>query len=126
MVHLNEPNKMSEYLLLTNANVRWYLSLDNKDLPKSISVKSHTTFRSILIDGKELEFTNGFTDLHTRVYKYRLNGKGFCIRDARTAIEIVYTIMNAEINENCNYVHPFLKRRRISKLESLGVDSKYL
>lgn len=109
-VYLSQPDKMSGFLSLRNANVRWYLSLDNNDLPKSVSEKNQSTYRSINIEGEELEFTGGFTNLHTKVYEEILAGKGFGIEDARTAIEAVYNIRNAKLSENFEYVHPLVEQ----------------
>ncbi|HPO61927.1 MAG TPA: Gfo/Idh/MocA family oxidoreductase, partial [Candidatus Kapabacteria bacterium] len=74
-VFLSEPNKMSGYMELENANVRWFLSIDKNDLPKEAVESGKTTFRSIKIDDEELEFTGGFTDLHTLVYKDIIAGR---------------------------------------------------
>jgi UDP-N-acetyl-2-amino-2-deoxyglucuronate dehydrogenase len=91
-------------LELKNANVKWFLSINFNDLPDEIKKnnennpeKQTTTYRSIKINNKEIEFTEGFTNLHTVVYKETLSGKGFGITDARPAIELVYKIRN-EIN----------------------------
>ncbi len=107
-VHLSENTKMSGFLELQNANVNWYLSIDANDLPANAKEKGKTTFRSIKIDEEEVEFTDGFTDLHTKVYDDILNGKGFGIEDARTSIEIVHKIRNSKISTNREYFHPLL------------------
>lgn len=108
-VYLSQPDKMSGFLSLNNANVRWYLSLDSNDLPKSVSDQGQSTFRSITIDGEELEFTGGFTNLHTKVYEEILAGNGFGIDDARIAIEAVYNIRNAKLSSNVTYPHPIIE-----------------
>ena len=87
-----EQNTISGYLEFENARVKWFLSTDNKHLPTSIKEKGKTTFRSITIDGSELEFSGGFTDLHSMVYKDILNGNGYGVEDTRSAIEIVHKI----------------------------------
>lgn len=91
-------------LELKNADVKWFLSINFNDLPDEIKKinennpeKQITTYRSIKINNKEIEFTEGFTNLHTVVYKETLAGKGFGITDARPAIDLVYKIRN-EIN----------------------------
>jgi len=91
-------------LELKNADVKWFLSINFNDLPNEIKKinennpeKQITTYRSIKINNKEIEFTEGFTNLHTVVYKETLAGKGFGITDARPAIDLVYKIRN-EIN----------------------------
>jgi UDP-N-acetyl-2-amino-2-deoxyglucuronate dehydrogenase len=94
-VHYSEPlKKMAGYIELDKANVRWFLSVDYKDLPEEIKQKGQRTYRSITFDGEEIEFSGGFTDLHTVVYQNILNGNGFGIEDARPSIELVYRIRN--------------------------------
>ncbi len=112
IVHLNQPNKMGGFLALQNANVRWFLSLDKNDLPYEAIIKNQRTYRSIQVDNEELEFTNGFTDLHTKVYEEILNGKGFGINDARAAIEAVHKIKNSRVAEDHTNLHPFLEVRQ--------------
>lgn len=109
-VHLKEWNKMSGYIELENANVRWFLSIDENDLPLSAKEEGNTTFRSITYDNNEIEFTKGFTDLHTVVYDNILKGKGFGINDARPSIELVYNINHDDIKENSDFIHPFLQK----------------
>ena len=96
-VEKRELNTVSGYLEFENARVKWFLSTDSKNLPNSIKEKGQSTYRLITIDGNELEFSGGFTDLHTLVYKDILNGGGYGLNEARTAIEIVEKIRNASI-----------------------------
>jgi UDP-N-acetyl-2-amino-2-deoxyglucuronate dehydrogenase len=96
VVHIHEADRAAGYLEFENARVRWFLSLNSKYLPNEIREQGQTTFRSITIDGEELEFSGGFADLHTLVYKDILQGGGYGLEDARTAIEIVHHIRNAE------------------------------
>ncbi|MBM2814205.1 MAG: UDP-N-acetyl-2-amino-2-deoxyglucuronate dehydrogenase [Ignavibacteria bacterium] len=107
-VHLNNPDKMSGFIELENANVSWYLSIDRNELPQQAVEKNQTTFRSITIDGSEVEFTEGFTDLHTSVYAEILAGRGFGIEDARPSIELVYNLRGSKIIEKPELKHPFL------------------
>lgn len=86
---LNKTDKMKGELELKLADVSWYLSIDRNDLLPDLIKNEKATFRSIKIDGKEFEFTEGFTELHTEVYKRTLNGNGFTISDARPSIEFV-------------------------------------
>lgn len=104
-VHLKVWNKMAGYVELENANVRWYLSIDKNDLPLEAKEKNNTTYRSITYDDNEIEFTQGFTDLHTVVYDNIMRGKGFGIEDARPSIELVYEINHSEITENSDFKH---------------------
>ncbi len=85
---------MKGELELKNAYVEWFLSLNHNDIPFEYKEKQ-TTYRSIKIDGEEIEFTEGFTELHTEVYRRILNNEeGFNIKDARPSIELVYKIRN--------------------------------
>src|SRR5688572_14211473 len=82
-VHLRETKRAAGSLVLANADVRWYLSAESVDLPFPPEPGKRTTFRSITVDGEQLEFSEGFTDLHTRVYEEILQGRGFGVADAR-------------------------------------------
>ena len=106
-VHLREKNKAAGFFEFENARVRWFLSIDETDLPKQIVEKGQKTYRSIVIDDKELEFSDGFTELHTKSYQEILKGNGFGLKDVRKSIEIVHDIRNAVISEN-GEKHPFV------------------
>jgi len=106
-VHLREKHKASGYLEFENARVRWFLSIDENDLPQSVKQKGQRTYRSITIDNQELEFSAGFTELHTKSYQEILKGNGFGLADVRKSIEIVHDIRNASITQN-GEKHPFL------------------
>ena len=93
-VEKKERNTAGGYLEFENARVKWFLSTDANYLPEEIKQRGQTTYRSITIDGEELEFSGGFTDLHTLVYKDILEGNGYGLNEARTAIEIVEKIRN--------------------------------
>ncbi|MGC9470951.1 MAG: Gfo/Idh/MocA family protein [Bacteroidales bacterium] len=107
-VHLLEHNRASGFLQLEKARVRWFLSLNETDLPKALRNKGQRTYRSIRIDGEEIEFSDGFTDLHTESYRQILKGNGFGIEDIRRSIEIVYRIRNAQPEGLTGEVHPLL------------------
>jgi UDP-N-acetyl-2-amino-2-deoxyglucuronate dehydrogenase len=108
-VHLSEINKAAGFLELENARIRWFLSLDYNDIPKSVKEAGKRTYRSISIDGEEIEFSEGFTDLHTLTYKEILAGNGYGLQDAKQSVETVYTIRNTEpIGLKGDY-HPMLK-----------------
>jgi UDP-N-acetyl-2-amino-2-deoxyglucuronate dehydrogenase len=94
-VHLAQPSRMSGALQLERARVRWFLSTDEKDLPAAVREKGKTAWRSLTLDGEEVEFSEGFTDLHTRVYEAMLDGAGAGIADARPSIELLHTIRTA-------------------------------
>lgn len=93
-VHERTPLLNAGYLELERARVRWLLSIDETLLPEAIKAKRQRTYRSITIDGQEIEFSEGFTDLHTDVYRRTLAGQGFGLDDTRCAIETVSRIRN--------------------------------
>jgi UDP-N-acetyl-2-amino-2-deoxyglucuronate dehydrogenase len=97
VVTQREPTKAAGVLELERARVRWALSTDIHDLPFSPSIGGKTTFRSIRVDGAEVEFSEGFVDLHTRVYEHVLDGPGFGIGEARPAIELAHRIRTAQV-----------------------------
>ncbi|MCR9226401.1 MAG: Gfo/Idh/MocA family oxidoreductase [Flavobacteriaceae bacterium] len=109
VVHVHERDRAAGYLEFENARVRWFLSINAEYLPQEVKAKGQTTFRSITIDGEELEFSGGFTDLHTMVYQDILNGKGYGLEAARTAIEIVHKIRNSNPTTEKGDCHPFLR-----------------
>lgn len=109
VVHLCQANKAAGYLELERARVRWFLSLDPNDLPEPARVKGATTYRSITVNGEEVEFSDGFTDLHTESYRHILEGKGFGLEDVRPSIETVFEIRNAKQTGLSGDYHPFLK-----------------
>jgi UDP-N-acetyl-2-amino-2-deoxyglucuronate dehydrogenase len=102
---------MSGFIELENARVRWFLSVDVNDLPESAKESGKTTYRSITVNGEEIEFSGGFTDLHTRVYEETLAGNGFGIRDARPSIELTYRIRTSEISPLDSLAHPKLSAK---------------
>lgn len=107
-VVLSEPSKISGFFELQHADVLWFLSTDRRDLPFEAEPGTKTTYRSITIDGKELDFTEGFTDLHTRVYQETLAGRGFGIAEARPSIELTHRIRHAVPTRSPSAVHPFV------------------
>ena len=110
LYHADEKS-MSGFIELENARVRWFLSVDVSDLPDSARRAGKTTFRSITVDGQEVEFSEGFTDLHTRVYEETLAGHGFGISDARPSIALTHRIRTSEISAIDNLAHPKLLQR---------------
>jgi UDP-N-acetyl-2-amino-2-deoxyglucuronate dehydrogenase len=110
IVNIAQPNKAAGYLELENARVRWFLSLDRNDLPSSAVEKGQRTFRSIVVDGKEIEYSEGFTDLHSLTYKEILAGRGFGLEDGRQSVEIAYHIRNANPVGLTGDYHPILKK----------------
>ena len=106
VVHVLEPDKAAGFLELENARVRWFLSVDENTLPKAQREKDQRTFRSITVNGEELEFSGGFTDLHMASYEDVLNGGGFRASEARPSIETVHTIRNATPKGLTGDYHP--------------------
>ena len=106
-IHYSSPEKICVDLELQNANVKWFLSVDSNDLPKEAINKKMRTYRSILLDDKEIEFSEGFTDLHTQMYKSILAGKGFGPEDSRPSIALVSDIRNIVPTGIKKNSHPF-------------------
>ncbi|MFW5657907.1 MAG: Gfo/Idh/MocA family oxidoreductase [Bacteroidota bacterium] len=109
IVHISERNKAGGYLELEKARVRWFLSIDYNDLPEKIRKSNQSTYRSILVDNEEIEFSTGFTDLHTLSYQKILEGKAFGLEEARKSIQTVYTIRNSNPAGMKGDYHPILK-----------------
>lgn len=110
IVHINTHDRSAGYLEFERARVRWFLSINFDVLPDEIKAKGQRTYRSITVEGKELEFSGGFTDLHTHAYRDILAGKGYGINAPRQAIEVVHAIRKATpIGIKGDY-HPFAKK----------------
>jgi UDP-N-acetyl-2-amino-2-deoxyglucuronate dehydrogenase len=107
-VHLSESKRESGVLELERARVRWFLSIDRGDLPGGGTVGPRTTFRSVSVDGQEVEFSEGFSDLHTESYREILAGNGFGIGAARPAVELVHGIRHAPVAAAPGSPHPGL------------------
>ncbi|MDA3821079.1 MAG: Gfo/Idh/MocA family oxidoreductase, partial [Bacteroidales bacterium] len=112
VVHLLGEEKAAGYLQLENAKVRWYLSVDYEDVPKEIKEKGQRTYRSITVDGEEIEFSGGFTDLHTLSYQEIIAGNGYGLECARNSIQTVYDIRNSEVKGLTGDYHPFIKKAK--------------
>lgn len=108
-VNVLDDHKAAWYLELEHANVRWFLSIDAKDLPKEVVEKKQKSYRSILIEWKELEFSEWFTDLHTESYREILAWRGFGLEDSKNSIQIVHDIRNQKPVWLVWEYHPFLK-----------------
>jgi UDP-N-acetyl-2-amino-2-deoxyglucuronate dehydrogenase len=110
VVTLAKTDKASGCLMLENARVRWFLSIDYNDIPEEIKAKGQRTYRCITMNNEEIEFSEGFTDLHTRTYEAILAGQGYGLLEAKSAIETVYTIRNSSpIGLKGDY-HPFCNK----------------
>jgi UDP-N-acetyl-2-amino-2-deoxyglucuronate dehydrogenase len=98
------------YLEFEHARVRWFLSINAEYLPNIANESGKRTYRSITVDGKEIEFSDGFTDLHTKSYQHILSGEGFGLQEARKSIEIVSAIRQQDVVVNAELSHPFLSK----------------
>lgn len=107
-VHHVSDTKSAGYLEYENARVRWFLSVDFEDVPASQREAGQRTYRSITVDGDEIEFSGGFTDLHNRSYDEILAGRGFGLEENRVAIQTVASIRNAIPLGLTGDFHPFL------------------
>lgn len=105
-VHLSTPSTMAGYLELQHANVRWFLSIDAASLPQEARAKGQRTWRSIRIEDHELEFSEGFTDLHTETYRRILAGQGYGLEEARAAVQLVHDIRDAAPRRDVDVLHP--------------------
>lgn len=108
-VYHADPYRMAGFTELEYARVRWFLSVDANDLPYAVEPGKRSTYRSITVDGQEIEFSEGFTDLHTRVYEETLAGRGFGIQDARPSVELTHLIRTSPLSALDDGVHPYLK-----------------
>ena len=107
--HLSQEDRAAGFLDLERARVRWFLSVNYDLIPEHIKETGQRTYRSITVEGEEIEFSGGFTDLHTKSYDAILEGNGFGLLEAKTSIDIVHFIRNSEpIGLKGDY-HPFCK-----------------
>lgn len=109
VVHFKNDAKASGYLEYKRARVRWFLSVDFEDVPPEQKLVGQRTFRSITADGEQIEFSDGFTDLHTISYQEILAGRGFGLEENRVAIETVAAIRNRAPAGAVGDYHPLLK-----------------
>ncbi len=110
IVHLNNHDRSAGYLEFKNARVRWFLSINGDTIPNELRNQGKTTYRSLKIEGEELEFSGGFEDLHTTIYQNIIDGKGFGLDESRQAIEIVHNIRHTEAIGPKGDYHPFVKK----------------
>jgi UDP-N-acetyl-2-amino-2-deoxyglucuronate dehydrogenase len=88
----SEPDHTSGFILLEKARVNWFLSINYDHIPDDVKLKGKRTFRTLTIEGEEIEFSEGFTDLHNKSYEEILKGNGFGLDDARRSIELAHRI----------------------------------
>lgn len=109
-VHHNSEEKAAGFLELENARIRWFLSIDSNDLPEDVKKLNQRTYRSITVDKKEIEFSEGFGDLHTAIYQEILEGRGFGLDTAYPSINVVHQIRHASAIGMTGDYHPMLKK----------------
>lgn len=109
-LHHISHDKMAGVVEHEGARVRWFLSVDQNDLPPATRAAGKAAFRSLTMDGQEIEFSEGFTDLHTKVYQDIMNGGGYGLSEARPAIELVYGIRSSSTVTTRGQGHPFLNK----------------
>ena len=109
-VHINAHDRSAGYLEFERARVRWFLSINYDVLPEEIKAKGQRTYRSITIEGEELEFSGGFADLRTVSYDEIIKGNGYGLEAPRQAIEIVHAIRHAIPTGAKGDYHPFVKK----------------
>jgi UDP-N-acetyl-2-amino-2-deoxyglucuronate dehydrogenase len=112
IVHVHGENKAGGLLRLKQANIRWFLSIDYDDIPEHVRYSGKRTYRSLQMGKDEIEFSDGFTDLHTEMYREIIAGRGFGLMDARQSIDIVYQIRNVKPVGLTGDYHPILKNIR--------------
>lgn len=111
IVHLRSNERAAGYLECGRAKIRWFLSVDANDLPANVR-DSKTTYRSMTIDGEDIEFSDGFTDLHTKSYQEIIAGHGFRIDEVRASVEIVSQLRGAAIDPGAGERHPLAQAAR--------------
>lgn len=112
VVHKLTNDSASGFLELEKARVRWFLSIDYNDIPADVRAKGKRTYRSLTMEGQEIEFSDGFTDLHTTSYQDILSGGGFGLKEARVSIQTVYEIRNQELAPLQGDYHPRAKNKK--------------
>jgi len=110
LLHTSNPTTAAGFLELEHARVRWFLSIDERALPDDVRARGQRTFRSIKIGGDELEFSEGFADLHTASYRDILGGGGYGLSDARAAVQLTHDIRHARVVRDRDSMHPFAAR----------------
>ena len=110
-VYHRDGKTCSGFLELERARVRWFMSIDENTLPTHVRHKGATTFRSLTVDNEDIDFSEGFTELHTECYRQILTGTSFSASDSRAAITLAYDIRHASICTDHARAHPILSSR---------------
>jgi UDP-N-acetyl-2-amino-2-deoxyglucuronate dehydrogenase len=109
-LHLRGERRVSGFLRLEKARVKWFLSVDGDDLPDSVRAEGGYAYRSVKLNGEEFDLSPGFADLHTKVYEETLAGRGVGINDARPSVQLVYDIRHSEVGGSRENRHPWLRQ----------------
>lgn len=107
-VHTLNDDCAGGYLELEHARIRWFLSINYDHIPREVKESGKRTFRSLTMEGEEIEFSDGFTDLHTITYRDILAGKGYGLKDAAAAIQLAHDIRHGDLNKESTNKHPLL------------------
>lgn len=110
-VHKREAERAAGYLQLQGADVRWFLSIAAEDLPESSVLAGDHALRALDVDGEDINFTTGFTGLHTELYRLALRNRGYGIEDARPAVELAHQIRHTALRPEQGEKHPLLVPR---------------
>ncbi len=113
-LHLSDPRRAAGFIEFERARVRWFLSLEAADLPPGAA----TAQRALTLDGEPVEFSDGFTDLHTRVYAAILEGRGLGLADARPAIQLAHALRHAALAPGDGLTHPALRGEALAPASS--------
>ena len=108
-LYVSQNDVMSGYLHLERANVRWFLSCNEKHIPPHLRTEGQRTYRSLKFGNQEFDFSKGFDNLHTKSYSHILNGNGFGIADVKDSLNLVAKMRSMKVSSHDEYVHPFLK-----------------
>jgi UDP-N-acetyl-2-amino-2-deoxyglucuronate dehydrogenase len=109
IVHLMQDDRAAGMLYLEKARVRWFLSINYDDIPDAVKKENKRTFRAITVDGEEVEFSEGFGNLHTRSYEEILKGNGFGLYEAMPSIQVSHDIREAAVVTPKGDYHPLIK-----------------
>ncbi len=109
IVHLHSHDRAAGVLRLKGANVRWFLSIDEETLPENCKENGIRTFRSLIVDGREFEFSKGFTDLHTESYSAIINGQGYGLDAVEPSISLVESVRTAKLKDLSGEHHPMAR-----------------
>lgn len=114
VVHLSEHDRAAGILHLRNARVRWFLSINSELIPDALKEQGQRTYRSFKLDNEEIEFSDGFTDLHTKSYQEILDGRGFGLEDASKAIDVTHDIRHQKPTALNGDYHPLVNKKSVN------------